>query len=264
VSTEGNSLSDWERFTRARLDILQNKQLDGNRSDQEVCTANGLLLNRYWEIVLRNDQPASDLEYTLILEFLSPRGFVTPDRRRYSLFKLNFRAALVEAFESGQTWIKSPNVAPEVIGSVAVQTSVESFDLSHISIGVPVEGERKRASNDFVIVCPRDAIKWLIGNPKRDYLISANLRAIVSGHKPTSEKALLNVSPSALLSFLKEIADGKKTEAKMRQLAKEHFVGKTVPERQLREALRRLPPEKKRKPGDTNRTLRKRKDNPAA
>ena len=28
MSTEGSSPSDWERFTRARLDILQNKQLD--------------------------------------------------------------------------------------------------------------------------------------------------------------------------------------------------------------------------------------------
>jgi hypothetical protein len=258
VSTEGNSPSNWERFTRARLEILQNKQLDGNRSDQEICTANGLSLNRYWEIALRNDQPASNLEYTLILEYLSPRGFMTPDRRRYSLFKLNFMAALVEAFESGQTWIRRPNVAAEVISGVAEQTSVESFDFSHTKIGVPVEGERKRASNDFVILCPRDAIKWLVGNPKRDYLVSTNLRAIVSGQKPTSEKAVPNVSLSALLAFLDKIADGEKTEAVMRQLTKEHFVGKSIPDRLFREAFAALPLKKKRKRGETDHTLRNR------
>jgi hypothetical protein len=176
--------SEWERFQHARIDTLQKRQTGRERADEEICGAHGLTVNRYWEILLKDDQKASDLEQILIEEFLSPRGFVTPDRRPHSIFKLCVRGALDDALESGKAWIRRTNVAPEVVSNTRKQTNIErmfpDLDLTRIKIGDAIEGE-KRDPNDLVIVSMRDAIRWLIGNPECSHLVSANLRAIIQG-----------------------------------------------------------------------------------
>jgi hypothetical protein len=192
--------SEWERFQHARIDLLQKRQIGWERTDEEICGVHDLTVNRYWEILLKDDQKASDLEQILIEEFLSSRGFVTPDRRPYSIFKLCVRGALNDALESGKAWIRRPNVAPEVVSNTRKQTNIErifpDIDLARIKIDDAIEGE-KRDPNDLVIVSMRDAIRWLMKNPEYSDLVSADLRAIIQSVAASPVPVPLSTTPEA-------------------------------------------------------------------
>jgi hypothetical protein len=134
--------------------LLGNRQTGGGKSDEEICADHGLTLDRYWEILLREDQRASSFERILITEFLD-LGFVTPDHRSYDIFRLNFQGALKEALETGQTCVRRPS-----------------------------EGDY----DDPIVSSPCAFLEWLIRNPKRSYLVSTRLRAYIESRRVIAAK----------------------------------------------------------------------------
>jgi hypothetical protein len=62
-----------------------------------------------------------------------------------------------------------------------------------------------------------------------------------------------------LSSFLRDVADGQKTEEELKALADDHFKPRHISRQRWREAFG-LPSVKKRAPGDTDRTLRRKAD----
>jgi hypothetical protein len=230
--------SEWLRFQLAGIDICKKRQIGGiNQTEEEICTDRGITVDRYYEILLREDQRASSFEQTLIREFLTPRGFETPDRRSLSIFKLNFQGALKEALEAGKPWIIHPS----------------GGDL-----------------DDLIIVSARELIKWLINNPKRNYLISPNLRARFESKGPLSVDApsagaphqspapveasmsVPLVSQPELNRFVNEHSDREKTEDEVKVLAEKHFAPRKFPRSRWREARGQCP--KKRARGETRRS----------
>jgi hypothetical protein len=229
--------SEWLCFQLAGIDIRQKRQIGTtDRTEEEICADRGLTVDRFYEIALREDQRASSFEQTLIDEFLTPRGFATPDRRSYGMFKLNFQGALKEALEARKPWIIRP--------------SGGNLD-------------------DLIIVSPHELIKWLINNPKRHYLISPKLRARIgskgklsvdapSSGAPHQSPAPLEASMSVPLvsqpelnRFVHEHSDREKTEDEVKVLAERHFAPKKFPRSRWREAWGKCP--KKRSRGDRKR-----------
>lgn len=91
----------------------------------------------------------------------------------------------------------------------------------------------------------------------------ADLTTLLEGHEakgPSREASAeapseRRVSARALLDFLNSRADGQRRSSDVRAEASTHFGGQTFTERQWREAWGKVPREKKRRSGDTDRTL---------
>jgi hypothetical protein len=218
------------RIGRARREMWANRQRGLQVTDEETCRTEGLSLQEFWDFLLKDEMKASDFKRLLYEGFLSPRGWDRP-----LLFDTLVSKLLRKALEVGKTFVGQP---PQGKG-----------------------GEH----GELIVQRPRETIEWIL--ERRKDLIPSNLQAYVKGiveaeQGPTPQKQP-NVSEAKLVKYLNDISDGEKKDAELIALAVQRFPGQSIPDDMLQKVLPTL--RKKRRRGETDRTLNKRKrDNPAA